>query len=561
MHLRTPLNALALVLVAAVAPRLAAQDVTVTSLEWAEPDDAPDQLPVENHPLRVKFPSDLRNTPGPGYVIVGVFTDEKGGRTATQTVATLPAYSEAALADYDGWKLKPGRRSGQAVNTYTRCAVIFNPASAAVGKPDATPRVLAVKEVRIPVSKAEEEESYRSLDPVWATVSLDAAGRPIGLRDAPSALTARLEEAVQAWRFAPARKAGQPVAADLRVPFVLLRDDGERLSGKQTLPRVIARVHAFYPMSMGRSGLRGDVLVGFVVDREGRVTNAYVIRSLNPAFDESALKAVRQWKFEPGRIGGAPVNTHMQLSIAFRLDDTPEGGDPVLSIERRAKQSNLPPELRYDIAPKPRGTVRPVYPYALLRDGVKGKAKVWFLIGETGRIISAGVTTATRPEFGAAAIAMIEQWEFEPALKDGRPTRSLFAYEQNFSTYEHSRETDEVDDLLALERKHPERIVGAGILDAGLKPISSRPPVFPVTLDEKVTQGEAMVEVLVNEKGQAFLPRVVSASDPAFGWAAAQAASMWRFDPPKLKGKPVVTRVRIPFGFHLKFDAPVEQKK
>jgi len=50
--------------------------------------------------------------------------------------------------------------------------------------------------------------------------------------------------------------------------------------------------------------------------------------------------------------------------------------------------------------------------------------------------MTAQVTKATRPEFGAATIAMVEQWTFEPALKDGRPTRSLFSYQQGFAPYD-----------------------------------------------------------------------------------------------------------------------------
>ena len=50
-------------------PRLIAQDVTVTPLEWVDAKDAPDELPVEKHALRIQFPPDLSNTPDPGYVL------------------------------------------------------------------------------------------------------------------------------------------------------------------------------------------------------------------------------------------------------------------------------------------------------------------------------------------------------------------------------------------------------------------------------------------------------------------------------------------------------------
>jgi TonB family protein len=58
-----------------------------------------------------------------------------------------------------------------------------------------------------------------------------------------------------------------------------------------------------------------------------------------------------------------------------------------------------------------------------------------------------------------------------------------------------------------------------------------------------------MIEVLVDEEGRARLPRVVSATDPAFGYAAVQAVSTWWFEPPRAAGKTVVARAQIPFRF------------
>ena len=156
---------------------------------------------------------------------------------------------------------------------------------------------------------------------------------------------------------------------------------------------------------------------------------------------------------------------------------------------------------------------------------------------------------------------MIEQWEFEPAIRAGRPTRSILDFTQEFSPYDQELVTDETDRMRTLERKHPERIVSAGKLDVRLRPTSARPPVFPSSLDGSVTKGEATVELLIDEDGRARLPRVVSASAPAFGWAAVQAVSTWRFDPPRQAGGPVVTRVRIPFIFSAVINAPAELKK
>ena len=85
-----------------------------------------------------------------------------------------------------------------------------------------------------------------------------------------------------------------------------------------------------------------------------------------------------------------------------------------------------------------------------------------------------------------------------------------------------------------------------------MRPSLKESPAFPVALRGSVDRGAAKVEVLVDEEGYARLPRVVEASDPAFGYAAVQAVSHWTFSPPKAGGKPVVARLQLPFAFEAK---------
>lgn len=61
-------------------------------------------------------------------------------------------------------------------------------------------------------------------------------------------------------------------------------------------------------------------MVDFIVNVEGRVVNAYAIRATDILFAESAVAAVSQWTFQPGRVAGQPVATHMQVPIIFTLN-------------------------------------------------------------------------------------------------------------------------------------------------------------------------------------------------------------------------------------------------
>lgn len=61
----------------------------------------------------------------------------------------------------------------------------------------------------------------------------------------------------------------------------------------------------------------GTVKIIFVVDQRGRVQNPKVQSSPNPIYNAPALKAIKQWKFEPGKRNGQPVRFRMRVPITF----------------------------------------------------------------------------------------------------------------------------------------------------------------------------------------------------------------------------------------------------
>ncbi len=82
-------------------------------------------------------------------------------------------------------------------------------------------------------------------------------------------------------------------------------------------PRVSRQVAPDYPAELRKKKISGTVYVIFIVSKQGRVEQAKVQKSTNPAFDAPALKAVKQWRFEPGRKNGAPVQFRMRVPITF----------------------------------------------------------------------------------------------------------------------------------------------------------------------------------------------------------------------------------------------------
>jgi protein TonB len=78
-------------------------------------------------------------------------------------------------------------------------------------------------------------------------------------------------------------------------------------------------VRANYPPIALRMGMEGDVTLRIEVDAEGKVTKAEITKSGGPGFDEEALKAVKQSRFEPAQRDGKNVPAEFTYIYRFRL--------------------------------------------------------------------------------------------------------------------------------------------------------------------------------------------------------------------------------------------------
>ncbi len=69
---------------------------------------------------------------------------------------------------------------------------------------------------------------------------------------------------------------------------------------------------------MVRARRSAVIILEAVISREGGVTCVRVLRG-DPFFDQAAVDAVRQWRFTPTLVGGAPVPVVMTVTVNFSL--------------------------------------------------------------------------------------------------------------------------------------------------------------------------------------------------------------------------------------------------
>ena len=66
-----------------------------------------------------------------------------------------------------------------------------------------------------------------------------------------------------------------------------------------------------------KAGIHGSVILMLTVGVDGKAHGISVVQGLGYGLDESAVKAVQSWKFEPALRSGIPVDAKMAWELEF----------------------------------------------------------------------------------------------------------------------------------------------------------------------------------------------------------------------------------------------------
>ena len=115
-------------------------------------------------------------------------------------------------------------------------------------------------------------------------------------------------------------------------------EDGVYYTGPEvTAPRLMRTVIVPYPEAMSNKEIQGMTVLAMVIDANGMPAHIQVLHSHGDAFDQVAIAAVKQSKFEPGRLAGKPVPVWIDIRVVFRANRS-QAIPQVLITER-----DLPP--------------------------------------------------------------------------------------------------------------------------------------------------------------------------------------------------------------------------
>ena len=87
-----------------------------------------------------------------------------------------------------------------------------------------------------------------------------------------------------------------------------------------TPPVALVTTEPIYPETARRIRSQGEVILEAVIDREGYVREARILKSVNPLLDRAALEAVSTWRYRPALVGTKTVAVYLTVKIAFHLN-------------------------------------------------------------------------------------------------------------------------------------------------------------------------------------------------------------------------------------------------
>jgi periplasmic protein TonB len=115
-------------------------------------------------------------------------------------------------------------------------------------------------------------------------------------------------------RTAAAPGAAKPYKADKYVAAAQVTE----LPGVSSMPDNLKR---FYPRDAEQRGFEGDVVLRLLIDADGSIAKVDLVTDPGQGLGAAGVRAIRAFRFRPGKVNGQPVATTITYTLQFRIAD------------------------------------------------------------------------------------------------------------------------------------------------------------------------------------------------------------------------------------------------
>jgi TonB family protein len=168
--------------------------------------------------------------------------------------------------------------------------------------------------------------------------------------------------------------------------------------------------------------LEGTVWVAAVVGADGTARNMQVTHGIGLGLDEKAVETIRKWRFWPGLYHGKEVDTLTTIPIDFLLSSK-QSRWHLVQTTFRPPDGVSRPMFRSVSYPPGAGVSRQLVDHGrvIVAIGRQATATLSFDVNPDGRPVQFKVESASDEHWGPEAIALVQNWQFAPGMKDGEP--------------------------------------------------------------------------------------------------------------------------------------------
>lgn len=281
--------------------------------------------------MEPKYPEEAVKVKVEGKVVIEATTNTEGDVVEAKALHGHPLLKQAAVDAIKQWKYEPFIVKGEKKPVQFTVIVNFRLPSKSEDKPivlsaQQHPKLIKKVNPKYPPEALKAGVSGKVV--IEATTNKEGDITDAVVIDGHPLLNPAALDAVRQWKYEPYLIKGvkKPVKFTVVMNFSLHKKEktgaGEgkpMVVSSDQKPKLIKKVNPEYPEDAVKQGIQGKVVIEATTDKKGIVVEAKVIDG-HPLLNKAALKALKQWEYEPYIIDGEKKAVKFTVVMNFHLD-------------------------------------------------------------------------------------------------------------------------------------------------------------------------------------------------------------------------------------------------
>jgi TonB family protein len=284
------------------------------------------------HKAEPKYPEAAVKAKVEGKVVIEATTNPEGEVVEAKVLQGHPLLRQAAVEAIKQWKYEPFILAGKKTPVQFTVIVSFSLPAKSEDKPIALsaqqhPKLIKRVDPKYPPEALKAGVSGKVV--LEATTSKEGDVTDLVVIDGHPLLNPAAQDALRQWKYEPYIIKGvkKPVKFTVVMNFTLHKEEKTGTGEEKPLvvssdqrPRLVKKVDPQYPEEALKAGIQGKVVIEATTDKKGIVVEAKVIDG-HPLLNKAALKALKQWEYEPYIIDGEKKAVKFTVVMNFHLKD------------------------------------------------------------------------------------------------------------------------------------------------------------------------------------------------------------------------------------------------